>query len=79
MSEFMVSGQDRLVFCQDKGLNPACLRRWQEVFRKEASSSGGQPVAFVDLGSLNSPSLRTRALELKLDLGGGVVLTLTRH
>jgi hypothetical protein len=79
VSEFMTSGQDHLVFCWDKGLNPACLMRWQGVFRKETSSFSSKPVAFVDLGSLNPPSPQARALELKLDLGGGVVLTLSRH
>ncbi|QKE41596.1 MAG: hypothetical protein HO274_09920 [Ferrovum myxofaciens] len=40
-----------------------------------------QPVGFLDLGTLPAPEPqpRTGILELKLDLGGGVVLTLTRN
>ncbi|WP_434782908.1 IS66 family insertion sequence element accessory protein TnpA [Ferrovum myxofaciens] len=83
VSEFLTGGQDCKSFCRDKGLNPSRLIRWQGVFRNEISPaiSQMQPVGFLDLGTLPAPEPqpRTGILELKLDLGGGVVLTLTRN
>ncbi|MBU6995585.1 IS66 family insertion sequence element accessory protein TnpA [Ferrovum myxofaciens] len=77
VSEFLTSGQDCKSFCRDKGLNPSRLIRWQGVFRNEISPaiSQMQPVGFLDLGTLPAPEPqpRTGILELKLDLGGGVV------
>ncbi|WP_434782785.1 MAG: hypothetical protein WJ289_02505 [Ferrovum myxofaciens] len=56
---------------------------WIPHFRNEISPaiSQMQPVGFLDLGTLPAPEPqpRTGILELKLDLGGGVVLTLTRN
>ncbi len=82
VSEFLASGQDCKSFCRDKGLNPSRLMRWQGMFRNEASVSSDevQPVGFMDLGALKfpTPQLQAGTLEIKLDLGGGVVLTLTR-
>ena len=82
VSEFLVGDQDCKSYCRDRRLNPSRFMRWQGVFRKEASLSVGevQPVGFVDLGTLPVPTSqpRTGTLELKLDLGGGVILTLTR-
>ena len=80
VSEFLASDQDCRSFCQDKGLNPSRFMRWQGVFRNEVSAHEGQPAGFMELGAPKFPAfpLQAGALEIKLDLGGGVVLTLTR-
>jgi hypothetical protein len=83
VSEFRSGGQDCKSFCRDKGLNISRFMRWQSVFRHEAAVSADemQPLGFMDLGTLNIPTPQRKSgiLELKLDLGGGVVLTLTRN
>ena len=72
-------------FCRQEGLNPGVFRRWRE---KLESSPGlrqakrtGQPRAakamqsFVDLGELEAGGSRC---EMRLELGGGVVLSVVR-
>ena len=81
VSEFLASGQDCRSFCRGKGLNPSRFMRWQSVFRQEASAQEGQPAGFLELEAVKFPtaSFQVGAIEIKLDLGGGVVLTLTRN
>jgi len=71
-------------FCRQEGLNPGIYRRWRE---KLESSPVSQPKpgkrrsgvkaaqSFVDLGALQTSGSRC---EVRLELGGGVVLKLVR-
>ena len=69
-------------FCRREAISTASLYRWRTLLNDR--SNGGEAVvskrapAFVDLGTLNSvPSSKSR-IELKLDLGNGLILHLVR-
>jgi putative transposase len=78
-SELTVAG-----FCQAEGICPASFYRWQALLGKDQESRvvslpGASP-GFVDLGPLDlSPRTTNPHLEIKLDLGGGLVLHLVRR
>jgi hypothetical protein len=90
MRRFDASASSVQAFCSREGLSTASFYRWRERLQSEGGGSA-KPLAlpwspalarkseagsFVDLGSLLGAS---GALELKLDLGGGVVLSLWRR
>jgi transposase-like protein len=72
-------------FCRQEGINPGIFRRWR--VKLESSLPGSQAKrteqprgvkaaqSFVDLGALEAGSSRC---EIRLELGGGVVLSLVR-
>lgn len=71
-------------FCRQEKINPGIFRRW-----REGLEGSGQPAAkrlgrrstakpaqpFVDLGALADPGARC---EIRLELGGGVILSVVR-
>ncbi len=67
-------------FCRREAISAASLYRWRNLL-----SDGGEAVgrdtapAFVDLGTLNAASSSRPRIELKLDLGDGLILHLVRH
>jgi hypothetical protein len=74
------SGLTVLEFCRREGINGSLFRRWQS--RLVGSGSGGKvttPVEaaepFIDLGDLRTGGQR---LEVRLDFGGGLVLSIAR-
>ena len=76
-SELTVAG-----FCQKEGICPASFYRWQALLGKghesDALNLAGVKQDFVDLGPLDLSSRPNPHLEIKLDLGGGLVLHLVR-
>jgi transposase-like protein len=83
LSRFAASGLGVAAFCRDEGINPTSLYRWQA--RHGKPGVGGNEVtpaerapAFVDLGALRTISPSGQRLEVKLDLGEGLVLQLVR-
>jgi hypothetical protein len=76
------SGLGIEAFCQSEGISEASYYRWRsrladEVDRGEVCVRASAP-AFVDLGTLNSASAPRQRLDLKLDLGDGLMLHLVR-
>jgi hypothetical protein len=76
----MSSGLPAREFCRREGINASLFRRWQ--LRLAGSESDGKvstavEVAepFIDLGDLRTNGQR---LEVRLDLGGGIVLSIAR-
>jgi hypothetical protein len=77
-------------FCAREGLSTSSFYRWRERLRRSDTSLAvprgranaiGVPAApgFIDLGDLARPSCRTEVgLQLRLELGGGLVLQITR-
>ena len=61
-------------FCARERLSAASFYQWRSRLARDAAPARPPPAAFVDLGTL-SPGGR---LELRIDLGGGVVLQLAR-
>jgi putative transposase len=79
------SGLSVAAFCQREGISPWSLYDWRKRLR--ARGDREEPVAsvpvpkesaagFIDLGALGRASSRC---EIRLDLGGGVVLHLVRN
>lgn len=68
-------------YCAREGVGIASYHRWRRLLARRAAPTRAATVlpvstpAFVDLGALSSPSSR---LDLRLDLGGGVILQIVR-
>jgi len=71
-------------FCRREGINASLFRRWQS--RLASLDSGGElrsgtmravesPAPFIDLGEVRPGGPR---FEVRLDLGGGLVLSIAR-
>jgi hypothetical protein len=78
------SGLSVQAFCRREGIRPWGLYGWRSRLRGEAKrdvpmvnrSASPEPTAgFIDLGALEPRSTRC---EIRLDLGGGVVLQVVR-
>ncbi len=92
MRRFDAAGKSVQAFCANEGLSTTSFYRWRE--RLDHADHHGvaaarhsttptvrarSAVGFVELGSLLGGGSGAGALELKLDLGGGVLLTLSRR
>ena len=69
-------------FCRRQAISAASFYRWRSLLGNRGGDSAGvasdEVPAFVDLGTLSSASSVPR-IDLKLDLGDGLVLHLVRH
>ena len=66
-------------FCRREAISAASLYRWRNLLSDGSGSVvSNRAPAFVDLGTLNSASSSRPRIELKLDLGDGLVLHLVR-
>ncbi len=78
------SGLSVPAFCRREGINASLFRRWRSTLK---DSDEGQPVVaraapapsvavpFIDLGDIRSGGAR---VEVRLDLGAGIVLSVAR-
>lgn len=83
MAKFDSSGLGVAAFCRREAISAASFYRWRGLLGdagdgSEAVSRDAAP-GFVDLGTLNPASSSKPRIELKLDLGGGLVVHLVRH
>jgi hypothetical protein len=71
-------------FCRREGINAGLFRRWRSALDRSGvdsetapeSARGAKSIApFIDLGALSSRGSR---FEVRLELGGGIVLNLVR-
>lgn len=68
-------------FCAETGIHPGVFRRWRQALMgtKPASDSGAEGVkaqpAFIELGALSS---KVPEWQVRVELGGGVVLSMAR-
>lgn len=78
------SGVSVQEFCRGEGLSAWSLYEWRSRLRARSegkaateskAASGGSPAQFIDLGALEPARSRC---EIRLELGGGVVLSLVR-
>lgn len=78
-------GQSVAAYCTEQGLSVATFYWWKAKLRKSqglVKAKGRSVVPFIDLGSIQEPSLAPVArteLDIHLDLGGGMTLTITRR
>jgi putative transposase len=86
VARFAHSGLTEEVFCQGEGVSPKLFHRWRaKRVRATPRSAVDKPTrvapspasaaGFVDLGSLKDSGSK---LEMRLDLGGGVLLHVVR-
>ena len=85
LAGFEGSGLSAEAFCRREGISSASFYRWRSVLGNGGGRRGAMVVrtaapAFVDAGPLGLPRAQTlsRRLDLRLDLGDGLVLHLVR-
>jgi hypothetical protein len=77
------SGISVLEFCRAEAINPGVFRRWRSMLngggmqgaKPQARAAAKAVTPFIDLGAMGGSSSR---MEVRLELGGGVVLTVAR-
>lgn len=82
------SGESVVRFCKREGLNTSSFHRWRRRLATTSTAStsqdGRDPVRqsaaanFIEMGSMSARTERASRLEIRLELGGGVVLHLVR-
>lgn len=84
------SGDSVVGFCKREGLNTSSFHRWRRrltTTTTAAASSSQEPreaarqtavANFIDMGSMAAASAAAARLEVRLELGGGLVLQLVR-
>ena len=82
MSKFDGSGMGVETFCRREAISEASFYRWRRLLGNEVDHGKGvgseSAPAFVDLGALNTASPPRSRIDLKLDLGDGLILHLVR-
>ncbi len=82
LAKFGGSGMGVEAFCQREAISAASFYRWRS--RLSNGGDGGEveggdtASAFVDLGTMNGALSRRPRIDLKLDLGEGLILHLVR-
>jgi hypothetical protein len=82
LARFGGSGLGVATFCRREAISAASFYRWRRLLGNEGD--GGEVIgrqsapAFVDLGALNSESSPRARIDLKVDLGEGLILHLVR-
>ena len=95
LTRYAASGRSVVAFCRDEGICVASFYGWRNRLSARdgtpvATSSAGPSSPFIDLGPLTpakpvrpaSPvasATVTAGIELRIDLGNGVVITVVRH
>ena len=81
LARFAVSGLSVMEFCRRESISDGSFYRWRALLGDAVTarkSSNLAPAAFMDLGILGPAPSTVPRMELKLDLGGGIVLQLVR-
>lgn len=87
LQRFDGAGMTVTEFCRREGLSKSSLHRWRSLLATTRSQPAverddrrQEPAApqFVDLGALRGTVSDTGRLQIRVDLGGGIVLQLTR-
>jgi hypothetical protein len=82
LSGFARSGLSVEAFCRREAISVASFYRWRGLLGErhlDAEEVHHQPgAAFVDLGALNCTSLARPRLDLRLELGDGLIVHLVR-
>ena len=90
MRRFAASGMTVSAFCRAQSLNEGSFYRWRsrmtaQPMNRQVAAQTSRPNGFVDLGALHAASASTStspgtgALDLRLELGGGLSLHLVRR
>jgi len=76
------SGLSVLEFCRAEKINPGVFRRWRSMLnggvrveQSKVRTKAKVVTPFIDIGAVGAAASR---MEVRLELGGGVVLTVAR-
>lgn len=77
------SGQSVAAWCQEQGIATPTFYWWKSRLAKRPSKSVPlvpqvDRAPFIDLGTLPEP-MAAAGLDIRLDLGNGIILTITRR
>ena len=81
------SGDSVAGFCKREGLNTSSFHRWRRRLTttaaasqdpREAAQRQSAVASFIEMGSMGAASAATGRLEVRLDLGAGLVLHVVR-
>jgi len=84
---FEGSGDSVVGFCKREGLNTSSFHRWRQRLATAKASTAQEPgratrlsaaANFIEMGSVPVASAAAGRLEVKLDLGAGLVLHVVR-
>jgi putative transposase len=93
LTRHATSGLSVEAFCRNEGVSAWSLYRWRKLLGAGEQSAGAikakTPAPFVDLGAIPASQIRdafdvghahgsAAGIELRIDLGGGLVLTIAR-
>ena len=82
LSRHAASGLSVEAFCRREGISKASFYRWRSLLdgwgKQDVPAGRRSTGGFIDAGSLGSVPAGAPKLDLKLDLGGGLVLHLVR-
>ena len=82
LAKFGGSGMGVEAFCQREAISAASFYRWRSRFSSggdgDEVEGGDTASTFVDLGTMNGALSRRPRIDLKLDLGEGLILHLVR-
>lgn len=79
LGRYAQQGGDVAGFCQAEGISLGSFYRWRKVLGEPRDGKGERRGGFIDLGALPTAKGGSGCrLELKLDLGDGLVLQLVR-
>jgi len=84
LAKFACGSMNVQSFCQAEKISSSAFYHWRDVLgcaaTSPSSSSTASTTGFVDLGALTTPTTTPDPrIELRIDLGNGVTLTLMRH
>jgi hypothetical protein len=74
LSRFATSGMSAREFCRAEKVSESSFHRRRGTLGNAAAQG-----AFVDVGAMSNAEVAGKQLELRIDLGDGLVLTLVRH
>jgi transposase-like protein len=88
LTRFAASGQAVKAFCRQEAVSAWSFHHWRRRLQQPAglSAAGADPAAFVDLGAITTNDARSEpaavvgaaSLTIRLDLPGGILLTIAR-
>lgn len=79
LTRFAASGMSLRTFCRTEKLSESAFyRRRALLVEGDKAPATRRAASFVDLGALGAPTTSGPRMELNIDLGGGMMLTLVR-
>lgn len=82
LQKFAVSDVSIADFCRQEGISEGSFYRWRNLLTtgqlRPRPITDEIPTSFIELGTLTPPAIDSSRLDIRLELGGGVVLHLVR-